>query len=419
MPAIFTISATVCFAAAVLHTFMVSFFTEISTRYKKGSLAAVLFHYLGEAELVFAIWAAIWLIFVGALNGFPVAWEHLRSLSFTEPAFVFVTLTLCSSSPILNLAASGIHKIAALLPLPEPTAFFLVALVVGPLLGSLITEPAAMTVTALILLERFFSKPLTDSLKYATLGLLFVNVSVGGTLTHFAAPPVLMVASRWDWDLSHMLLHFGWKAALSSTLSTALFAYIFRNELRALSWPKETKVESIPLWLSLLHVTLLFLVVLAAHRPVYFAAVFAIFLFVFRMTKRYQAPLKIKEAVGVALFLAGLVILGKPQRWWVEPVLTQLDSLSLYFGAMGLTAFTDNAAITYLGAQVPDLSIASRYALVAGAVVGGGLTVIANAPNPAGYAILNSRFGARGIEAFKLFKAALLPTAVAAVCFWL
>lgn len=415
----FDLSATICFAIAILHTFMVGIFNAISARFEKGSVAFRIFHYLGEAELVFAIWAGIWLLLVGGFTGFSAVWTHLESLSFAEPLFIFVTLSLCSSSPILKLSASAIDGIALWLPLPEPIAFFAVALVLGPLLGSLITEPAAMTVTALILFERFFSKALSDSLKYAILGLLFVNVSIGGTLTHFAAPPVLMVASIWDWDLSHMLLNFGWKAVLSSVLSTSLIVYIFRKELRALPWLENKKVNSLPHWLSLLHVVLLFFVVLTAHHPAYFIAVFAVFVGIFRATRRYQTPLKIREAALVGLFLAGLVILGKPQRWWVEPILSQLDSLSLYFAAMGLTAFTDNAAVTYLGAQVQDLPVASRYALVAGAIVGGGLTVIANAPNPAGYAILNSRFGARGIEPFKLLKAAILPTAIAAVCFWL
>jgi hypothetical protein len=56
----------------------------------------------------------------------------------------------------------------------------------------------------------------------------------------------------------------------------------------------------------------------------------------------------------------------------------------MYFGATALTAITDNAALTYLGSLVEGVSDQLKYALVAGAVSGGGLTVIANAPNPAG-----------------------------------
>jgi predicted cation transporter len=107
------------------------------------------------------------------------------------------------------------------------------------------------------------------------------------------------------------------------------------------------------------------------------------------------------------------------QEWWIGPILTKLSALPLYLGAIGLTAFTDNAALTYLGSLVPNLPEASRYSLLAGAVVGGGLTVIANAPNPAGYQILQESFGTDGVSASGLFKAALLPTAIAALCFWM
>jgi hypothetical protein len=40
-------------------------------------------------------------------------------------------------------------------------------------------------------------------------------VSIGGTLTSYAAPPVLMLASAWQWDSGFMLAHFGWKAAVA------------------------------------------------------------------------------------------------------------------------------------------------------------------------------------------------------------
>jgi hypothetical protein len=65
----------------------------------------------------------------------------------------------------------------------------------------------------------------------------------------------------------------------------------------------------------------------------------------------------------------------------------------------------------------PDL----KYARVAGAVSGGGLTVIANAPNPAGIGILQTSkaFGADGISTFGLFLGALIPTLIAIVFFWL
>jgi hypothetical protein len=85
-------------------------------------------------------------------------------------------------------------------------------------------------------------------------------------------------------------------------------------------------------------------------------------------------------------------------------------------GAIGLTAFNDNAAITYLSTLVPGLTEGTKFAIVAGAVTGGGLTVIANAPNPAGQSIL-ARFFPTGISPMGLLLGALPATIVMALCF--
>lgn len=132
---------------------------------------------------------------------------------------------------------------------------------------------------------------------------------------------------------------------------------------------------------------------------------------------RYQAPLILREALLVAFFLGGLVVLGGMQRWWLQPLLLSLSQDGVFVGATLLTAFTDNAALTYLGSLVPNLPASFQYALVAGAVTGGGLTIIANAPNPAGQAILRQYFGEEGIKPLGLLAAALLPTLVAGLAF--
>jgi Na+/H+ antiporter NhaD/arsenite permease-like protein len=98
-----------------------------------------------------------------------------------------------------------------------------------------------------------------------------------------------------------------------------------------------------------------------------------------------------------------------------------MSGATLFYGATGLTALTDNAALTYLGSLVEGISAELKYALVAGAVTGGGLTVIANAPNPAGVGILQTAkaFGSEGISPLFLLLGALPPTGVAIVFFWL
>jgi Na+/H+ antiporter NhaD/arsenite permease-like protein len=119
----------------------------------------------------------------------------------------------------------------------------------------------------------------------------------------------------------------------------------------------------------------------------------------------------------VAFFLAGLVVLGGQQQWWLEPLLLSMDANAVFFGATALTAITDNAALTYLGSLVPSLSEPFKYALVAGAVTGGGLTIIANAPNPAGASILKGSFEDEAIHAGGLLLGALPPTLVALLAF--
>jgi Na+/H+ antiporter NhaD/arsenite permease-like protein len=133
--------------------------------------------------------------------------------------------------------------------------------------------------------------------------------------------------------------------------------------------------------------------------------------------QQYQDRLILREALLVAFFLAGLVVLGGMQQWWLEPVLMSMDANAVFFGATALTAITDNAALTYLGSLVPGLSDEFKVALVAGAVTGGGLTVIANAPNPAGVAILRGKFEHSTISPLGLLAAALPPTLVAAAAF--
>ena len=81
-----------------------------------------------------------------------------------------------------------------------------------------------------------------------------------------------------------------------------------------------------------------------------------------------------------------------------------------------MTAFNDNALFTYLATLVPDLNESFKIAVVEGAVTGGGLTVIANAPNPAGQALLG-RFFEGPINPLRLLLAAIIPTMIAAAAF--
>jgi hypothetical protein len=420
-PSSIEILASTLFGLAILHSFCVKRFAHWAHRYPKGSLRENFLHFLAETEVVFGLWAAALFLGIAALQGsFHDAAQYIESLNFTEPKFVFVIMVLAATRPVVNLAETLITWAARLVPARESTAFYIAALFLGPLLGSFITEPAAMTLLALLLKRRYFDRGISRNFAYATLGLLFVNVSIGGTLTHFAAPPVLMVAAKWDWNISFMLAHFGWRAAAAIGFSTLLTAWFFRKELNPMDVPPG-KGGRMPVWLTFLHVLFLGLVVFFAHHPDVFFGILVLFLGLVTATREHQDALKLREGLLVGFFLAGLVTLGSLQAYWLKPLIQNLNGSALFFGATGLTALTDNAALTYLGSLVEGISDELKYALVAGAVSGGGLTVIANAPNPAGVGILqNSRsFADEGISPLGLFLGALMPTAVAIACFWL
>ena len=541
----FNLVATIIFLCAIVHTFLTGKFMAIAHQWehehdqkKKKNLVdrnsvhhrAELFHFLGEVEAVFGLWA----IALAAAIFFFYDWNTLTNyvvynVNFVEAEFVVVIMTLASTRPILKLSESIILKIANLFG-GTLTARWFTALTVGPILGSLITEPAAMTICALLLANKFYELEPSTKLKYATLGLLFVNISVGGTLSNFAAPPVLMVAAPWKWDMAFMALNFGWKAILGIIISNGLYFLLFRNEFKELQhkfalrsiedeiqrkylrrqeldiefekavsvvedeigirrvfeqhfdkvmprikkrlgeqlskkhmpsivkegvdrnlvqdafdrrfeevklsrmreflpgllpeqqrakyrdpdWDKRD--DPVPTWITIVHLGFMAWTIVNAHYPALFIPGLLFFLGFAQVTSPYQNRIDLKPALLVGFFLGGLVIHGGVQGWWIAPVLGNLPEIPLMLGATILTAFNDNAAITFLSTLVPNFTDALKYAVVAGAVAGGGLTVIANAPNPAGLSILKKYFDDE-VSPGGILKFALLPTIVMLLLF--
>jgi hypothetical protein len=437
----FNAVGTIIFFFAIVHTFLTSRFQRIAHHYDTRARAleeldpleqaeredewdkllfrGQVFHFMGEIEAVFGIWLVPLMIAIILFHGWPAMVNYVGHVNMSEAVFVVVIMAMASSLPILRLAENTISRIAAL-GRGRPAIWWMSILTIGPLLGSYITEPAAMTISALLLRHRFYNLNLSPRLKYATLGLLFVNVSVGGTLSHFAAPPVVMVASQWDWQLLFMLQNFGWKAVLAILVSNFLFLLVFRRELKRLVL-EPTREERREVSWSITFIHLLFLVwtVVNAHYPVLITFGFLFFLAFVTATRRSQHQIALRQALLVGFFLGSLVIHGGCQEWWIVPVLRQLTEWPMMIGSTILTAFNDNTAITYLASLVPNLSDSLKYAVMAGAITGGGLTVIANAPNPAGISILSSRFGEGGIAPLGLFLGALVPTLIAGAAFML
>jgi hypothetical protein len=532
----FNLAATLIFFAAIVHTFLSTKFLSIAHKWehaheekkKQGQVSrhsvhhgAELFHFLGEIEVVFGVWAIALIGAILVYFDWPTTVNYIcYKVNFTEPMFVVVIMTLAATRPILYASEAVMRKIADLMG-GSLKAWWLTILTLGAILGSFITEPAAMTISALLLSRQFYELEPSEKFKYATIGLLFVNISVGGTLTHFAAPPVLMVVGPWQWDTAYMLTHFGWKAVLGIFMATGVYFWAFRSELSTLEekfavkmlkkeirerYLKREELEStldriipeidqelgfremldrkiqtvvgkakahliaqymnrvaekgidpdlarlafeqrfdeitlsrmrraipmllpedqhaafidpewdrredpVPLWVVLIHILFMGWTIFNAHHPEMFVPGLLFFLGFWQITAPYQNRVDLKSPLLVGLFLGGLVIHGGVQGWWIEPVLGSLPKLPLMLSATVLTAFNDNAAITFLSTLVPGFTESLKYAVVAGAVTGGGLTVIANAPNPAGQSLLKTHF-TDGVSPAGLFKAALIPTII-------
>lgn len=438
----FNAVATAIFLLAVTHTFVANRFASIAhdvqhaddaARRARGleprpRFVAEVLHFLGEIEVVFGLWVLVLAAAITAYFDWATATTYLsETVDFTEPMFVVVIMAIAATHPVVSFAEGALRRVAGLGG-HTPAAWWLSILTIGPILGSLITEPAAMTISALLLARQFYAWRPGPRLMYATLGLLFVNISIGGTFTHFAAPPVLMVAHAWDWSLAYMASQFGWKALTAILINNGLYFLVFRRELSSLAvrqrattgqgQPEEPEVEGVPGWVTAAHLLFLAWTVSQSHHPALFVGGFLFFLGFAQATAPHQTPLDLRPPLLVGFFLGGLVVHGGLQGWWIGPVLGSLTEVPLFAGAVLLTAFNDNALITYLATLVPHLDETLKFAVVAGAVTGGGLTVIANAPNPAGRALLN-HFFAEGISPLGLFAGALAPTLVAAACFLL
>lgn len=421
MPSFLEYLATALFAIAIIHTFSVPVFARLANR---GGAHAGLWHLLSEVEAVFGVWACVLLVFMALVSGVGDTVSYIDTRNFTEPAFVFVIMVVAASRPILELVNGIVRALAKMLPIRNELAMFFVTMSFVPLAGSFITEPAAMTLAALLLRDAYFRQPGQDGFKYMTLGVLFVNISIGGVLTAYAAPPVLMVAQTFNWDSAYMVTHFGWRAAAAVVINAGLLTFVCRKHLLDGTIGRSPDAEAstrppVPIIVIAIHTMFLIGVVLSAHHPIVFLGFMMLFIGYAHAYHRHQNPLLIREGLMVGFFLAGLVVLGGLQKWWLQELLAGLSPVVLYWGATVLTAVTDNAALTYLGSLVEGTSEAWRYMLVAGAVTGGGLTVIANAPNPAGFSILKGTFPDGAISPLKLLFAATLPTLVAAGMFML
>lgn len=417
--------ATLIFIGAIIHTFFATKIKSIAHQVQKqyaasghegDSMLASFLEFFGEVEVIFGLWIIPLLLTMQGFYGWSFVLNYMdERVVYTEAVFVGIVMTIASSRPILYASEKLLEQVAHI-GNGTPGAWWIVLLTIAPLLGSLITEPAAMTIAALLLSKYFYTHQPSTALKYGTLGLLFVNISIGGTLTHFAAPPIVMVVEPWKWTLSTVYMNIGIKAIGGILLSTTLYFLFFKKEITSFKHQENTSKKpttAIPLWIIGVHIFFLIWSVFNLHSIPLCAGGFLFFLGFVKATWRYQGGLNLINPVLVSFFLAGLVTHGTLQGWWLEPLLSRLSEVPLFLGSLFLTAFNDNAAITFLATLVPSFATnpSLQQAVVQGAVAGGGLTVIANAPNPAGQNILGKHFQ-DGVHPLYLLAGAIVPTII-------
>src|SRR5512137_843673 len=130
------------FALALIHTLSTKTLEVLAHRHPRHAGAL---HLLGEVEVVFGFWAAVLILVMALMIGSDAAIEYAESRQYVEPLFVFVVMVIAASGPVLSAVDSLVSTLARWAPLPNAVAQVWLALSAVPLLGSLITEPAAMT----------------------------------------------------------------------------------------------------------------------------------------------------------------------------------------------------------------------------------------------------------------------------------
>jgi len=429
----FRILTLLIFAAAVIHTLMANHFTSLSEKvagrhakkmktkphYKQVSFLAEVLHFFGEIEVVFALWVVPLMFVVTIFYGWDDTIQYLNSRVYIEPLFIVVMMSLAATRPIIKLAEKGVHAIAKFFG-DTKAVWWLTILTLGPLLGSVITEVAAITIAAVLLKEKLFIYGPSKRLAYGTLGLMFVHFSVGGTLTNFAAPPALTLSRCWEWDVFDFLSQFGWQVLFGIFFLNVIYFLYYQKDFKQLKKVKHKEEKSleadehkgpVPLWVTLCHLVFLVWIIMMAEYPPLFLGGYLVFLGFHQATRYHQYVLNLKRPMMVGLFLAGLVIHGGFQGWWIEPLLGDLGYGAMMLVGTVLTAFNENTTVAHLACLLSDLSPRLQYAIASGLVAGGGLTIIAHAPNPVGQSLVRKYFR-HGISPWSLFLSALIPTVV-------
>lgn len=415
----FDLFSALFFFLAIVHALSTRYLAELADKLERKKSTKIdlgvfprsfrieLVRFLSETEVVFGLWVIPQLIAMTYFYNWNHVLEFLDGLHFVEPLYVATVLIVILSRPIEEIIEQTFGALSRI-DKGSCRIWWWLALTLGPLLGSVLKETSAMLISCAILADRFFTAKPSTRFKYVTFALLLVNVSLGGALTNFGSSSILMVRDTWGWTSSFVFNSFGIPVLLSIFTLNFIVYLFFRKELQKLELPISEYESGTPcqLWVKLAYVAILAWIIFHGNYPVVFIGTLVLFVGLHQAIFGKKEELKLRPGIMIGFFLAGLIIHGTLQEWWVSPLFRHCSEQGLFPLSVVLSAFNQNALVTYMALHVQAFNDLDKYYIVAGSLLGGGLTLFGNSPNFAAFSILRPFFP-RGISLFKVFAIAL------------
>lgn len=396
------------FICAILHTLFAHCFFN-NTKEKTPFFA--------ELEIIFGLWCIPLILAICYTYGTAAAMRYLHDQNYNEALLMVVAMSVASTYPIIHLA-ERILKTSAKFTYESPITWWWLIMSLGPLIGSLIKETVAMTISALLLNKYFFTANPSKKLSYGTFALLMLNVSIGGSLTNFGTSAITIAAKPWGWSTPFMFKTFGIRALIAILICNTLYFLFFRKEFFNLKKIPPTGPEKeVPFYITLLHVLMLVWITLNKDNIVVVLGSFVLFLGFYQSTSKYQSVMDLKEPLLVGFFIASVIVLGGTQIWWVEPLLSRFNEIASMKLTIFLSAFTHNTTVSYMLTKIPNLTDHLKYALFSGMMIGGGLTLIGNGANLVAYALFKKHFK-YNVNLGTLFLYGLVPAIITTLIFY-
>lgn len=426
------IGALACFILSIVHIFMIPVFARLYRNYQNKRIAFPedwkRFLWLGEwyrlmstIELVFLLWSVplfFWFLYT---EGYKGTMAYLNTRNYTFSMFIIVMWLLLGSKPISYAVEHAFAKIANI-GRQSPKSWWLTVMFVAPLSTIFLRETGAIIIATTLLAKYFYDLSPSTRFSYATMGLLFSNVSIGGLLTTSSSRSLSMILRTLRWDNYEVMTHFGWKALLAICLSTTVYYYLFRREFHHFPRKIEHIINAgrkIPIWIICVHIAMAFAAMRFRSAPVLMGGVCIFYVFFHRLTVFYQNKIDFWKVCCLGVFFIGMSFVGGLQEWWILKLVKNSSDFGYMWAAYILSIFLDNVLVNLMMHDLPVVTDCYLYLVVAGCMSAGGLTLIANTPNIVSFATLRPFFQKPSFSFWKLFLASLFPSVLALMLFWL